>query len=90
MVEFPRPRRISLPRLSPRRRVRATQIATVVSVSTATVVLALPAVVDALRDGSLAVPEPYRTLLIIIGTAAATATISYRTQPGGPHAPSED
>ena len=79
-MQFPRPRRVTLPRLSRRRKLRATQVAALVSVVGTTAVLALPVVVDALRDGSLVVPEPWRTLLTILTTAAATATISYRTR----------
>lgn len=86
-MEFPKPRQV-VPRLSRRRKLRATQIAALVSVAVATAALAVPELARAVAAGEISVPEPWRTILAIVLSSAATAIAMHRTS-GGDHATGE-
>lgn len=92
-MQFPRsPRKASLPRLRKRTRRAANSagLAVLLGLVGTTAAIALPELAHGLTTGTVTLPttiEPWRAVLAIVFSAAAAATVAYRTPPkGGPDA----
>lgn len=88
-MQFPkRQRATTLPRLHRRtkRAVNWAGLAVACGLAGTTAAIALPTLASALTTGSLTLPsqiEPWRAVLAIVCSAAAAATVAYRTPPKG-------